>query len=39
MAEGMPHAYIAGRAKFNVGKAESWLERNGFIEHRGGDAA
>lgn len=39
MAEGMPHAYIAGRAKFNVGKAESWLDRHGFIEHHGGDAA
>lgn len=39
MAEGMPYAYIAGRAKFKVPKAESWLYEHGFIEWRGGDAA
>jgi len=39
MTEGMPHAYIAGRAKFKVARAESWLDEHGFIERRGGDAA
>lgn len=29
MVEGMPHAYIAGRAKFKVAKAESWLDEHG----------
>ena len=39
MAEGMPYAYIAGRAKFKVVKAEAWLDEHGFIDWRGGDAA
>jgi hypothetical protein len=38
MVEGMPHTYIAGRAKFKVGLVEPWLDRHGFMEHRGGDA-
>lgn len=36
MAEGMPHTYIAGKAKFKVGRCESWLDAHGFIEHRQG---
>lgn len=39
MAEGMPYAYIAGRAKFKVVKAEAWLYEHGFIDWRGGGAA
>jgi hypothetical protein len=39
MAEGMPYAYIAGRAKFKVARAESWLYEHGFIEWRGGGDA
>jgi hypothetical protein len=35
MSEGMPHTYIAGRAKFKVAKVESWLDDHGFIERRG----
>lgn len=39
MVEGMPHTYIAGRAKFKASRTESWLHVHGFIEHRGGDVA
>jgi len=39
MEEGLPHAYIAGRAKFKIPKVETWLDTHGFIELRGGDAA
>jgi hypothetical protein len=39
MAEGMPHTYIAGRAKFKVSRCEPWLAEHGFIEDRGGAAA
>ncbi len=39
MAEGMPHKYIAGRAKFKVSLVEPWLDQHGFIEHRGSEAA
>jgi hypothetical protein len=39
MVDGMPHTYIAGRAKFKVSLVEPWLDRHGYIEHRGGDAA
>lgn len=35
MAEGMPHARIAGKAKFRVSEAEAWLGEHGFIERRG----
>lgn len=35
MAEGMPHAEIAGRVKFKVAEAEPWLYEHGFIERRG----
>jgi hypothetical protein len=38
MAEGMPHTYIAGRAKFKVSLVEPWLAAHGFIEDRGGAA-
>jgi hypothetical protein len=38
MVEGMPHTYIAGRAKFKVSEVEPWLDRNGFIE-RGGEVS
>ena len=32
MAEGMPHATIAGRIKFKVSEVEAWLEENGHME-------
>jgi hypothetical protein len=35
MVEGMPHTYIAGRAKFRVSEVEPWLDRHGFIEWGG----
>jgi hypothetical protein len=38
MTEGMPHTYIAGRAKFKVSLVEPWLDAHGFIEDRGGAA-
>jgi hypothetical protein len=38
MEQGLPHAYIAGRAKFKIPRAEAWLDAHGFIEWRGGDA-
>ena len=38
MEEGLPHAHIAGRAKFQVSCVEPWLEQHGHLERRG-DAA
>lgn len=35
MEEGLPHAHIAGRAKFQVSVVGSWLERHGHIDRRG----
>jgi hypothetical protein len=35
MAEGMPHTFIAGRAKFKVSEVEPWLDRHGYIEWGG----
>jgi hypothetical protein len=35
MAEGMPHALIAGRVKFRVSEAQPWLVEHGHIERRG----
>jgi hypothetical protein len=32
MAEGMPHAKIAGRIKFKASEVETWLEQNGHLE-------
>jgi hypothetical protein len=32
MAEGMPHAKIAGRIKFKASEVERWLEENGYME-------
>jgi hypothetical protein len=32
MAEGMPHAKIAGRIKFKASEVEAWLEENGHME-------
>jgi hypothetical protein len=39
MVEGMPHTYIAGRAKFRVSEVEPWLERHGFIKRGRRDSA
>lgn len=35
LAEGMPHARIAGRVKFDPALAERWLEEHGYIDRRG----
>jgi hypothetical protein len=35
MEQGMPHAHIAGRAKFRASEVEAWLERHGEIERKG----
>jgi hypothetical protein len=35
MAEGMPHAFIAGRIKFRASAVEPWLKEHGYIEERG----
>lgn len=35
MAEGMPHAIIAGRVKFKLSQVEPWLARQGLWEQRG----
>lgn len=35
MEDGMPHAHIAGRAKFRVSEVEPWLQEHGHIERRG----
>lgn len=39
MTEGLPHAHIAGRAKFKVSEAEPWLASHGHIDRRGEEAA
>jgi hypothetical protein len=38
-AEGMPHSLIAGRCKYRASQVELWLERHGYLEQRGEDAA
>lgn len=35
MEEGMPYAYIAGRAKFRVSEVDPWLDAHGFIDRAG----
>ena len=35
MTEGMPHAIIFGRPKFQVSEVAEWLERTGRFEPRG----
>lgn len=35
MEEGLPHAHIAGRAKFRVSEVEPWLQEHGHIQVRG----
>jgi hypothetical protein len=39
MEEGLPHAHIAGRAKFQVTVVAAWLDEHGFIERRGDQPA
>lgn len=34
IAEGMPHAMLAGRQKFRVSEVEPWLEERGHLERR-----
>jgi hypothetical protein len=36
MAEGMPHAKIAGRIKFKPSEVEAWLAANGYLERVNG---
>ena len=31
LAEGMPHALVFGRVKFQVSAVEPWLEANGYL--------
>jgi hypothetical protein len=33
--EGMPHAVIFGRVKFQAADAEAWLEQRGHLQRRG----
>ena len=35
LADGLPHAIIAGRVKFRASEAECWLEEHGHLERRG----
>jgi len=35
VAEGMPHAVIFGRVKFQVAEVEPWLEQAGYLSRRG----
>jgi hypothetical protein len=35
LAEGLPHAVIFGRVKFQVSEVEPWLEQNGRLKRRG----
>lgn len=35
MADGMPHAMSAGKAKFRASEVERWLEAHGHLERRG----
>jgi hypothetical protein len=38
VAEGMPHAIIFGRAKFQADEVERWLEQTGRLQRRGDPA-
>jgi hypothetical protein len=38
LADGMPHAIIFGRVKFQVTVVEPWLEQRGYLTHRTGPA-
>jgi hypothetical protein len=38
LAEGLPHAVIFGRVKFQVSAAEPWLEERGYLVRRSGGA-
>lgn len=35
MRDGMPHAVIFGRVKFQVSEVSDWLERTGHLGRRG----
>jgi hypothetical protein len=35
LADGLPHAIIFGRPKFQVNDVEAWLKRTGRLERRG----
>jgi hypothetical protein len=35
LAEGMPHAVIFGRVKFQVSQVEPWLEARGYLIRHG----
>jgi hypothetical protein len=35
LAEGMPHAVIFGRVKFQVSEVEPWLEARGYLVRHG----
>jgi hypothetical protein len=35
VAEGMPHAIIFGRVKFQAADVEAWLEQTGHLQRRG----
>jgi hypothetical protein len=35
VAEGMPHAVIFGRVKFQIAEVESWLADAGYLQRRG----
>jgi hypothetical protein len=37
VAEGMPHAVIFGRVKFQIDDVEAWLEAHGHLRRRGAD--
>lgn len=37
VAEGMPHAIIFGRVKFQVSEVEAWLADRGYLQRRGTD--
>ena len=37
LAEGMPHAVIFGRVKFQVPAVEQWLEERGHLVRQGED--
>jgi hypothetical protein len=35
VTEGLPHAIVFGRPKFQIPHVEAWLERTGRLERRG----
>jgi hypothetical protein len=37
IADGMPHAIIFGRVKFQPADVEAWLEQHGYLQRRNGD--